>query len=179
MAKNDFTTNLERRSGMRRREDSLVCKELCRPIVLELDRRREMDRVDLDKRTRDRIADLDKRDEKIHHKLDEIHNCLGTKIPSKLFWRVVSGFGILVFVICGVGIAGTLWSIYGMVSEVKSEVQVVSVMVDNTAVDLKSHLNRAENKYDSFDKRLDQIEQGTTFFNFYNRQHKSETKPNP
>jgi len=173
--KNDL--NLDRRSGADRRE---ICSEVCKPIVLELDRRRDMDRIDLERRTKDKIIDLDKRDEKIHNKLDKIYTCLGAKIPSKLFWRVVSGFSIFIFVICGVGITGTLWSIYGMVSEVKAQIQVVSVTVDTTAVDLKSHLVRAEKKYDIFDSRLDKVEQGDTFFNFYNKQHgKNNTQQKP
>ena len=148
----------ERRSGDGRRK--MDCIQPCTPIVEELDKRdTKLEKI------------LENKDKEVHKKLDSIFTCLGTKIPSALFWRIVYGLGILVFVVGGAGIGGTLWGIYGMVSEVKTDVKVMGVTVNNTSIDLKSHMARASTKHDEFDSRLDDIEKGETFYNFYKKQH--------
>ena len=163
-----------RRNGMvdRRDEKLAICTQPCKPIVESLEK------IELKFE-----AEQKERDVEVHKKLDGIFACLADKIPSKLFWRVVYGLGILVFVVGGAGISGTLWSIYGnvlevkgSVLEVKGELAVMAVTVNNTSVNLRGHMDRAQNKNDIFDERLDSIEQGTTFFNFYNKQHEN---PNP
>ena len=75
-----------------------------------------------------------------------------------------------------IGIGGTLWDLKSTVSIIATDVKVMAVTVDNTSTDLKSHLTRAENKNDNFDERLDKIERGETYFNFYN---KGEMHPKP
>jgi len=163
-----------RRNGMvdRRDEKLAICTQPCNPIVESLGKIESKFEVE-----------QDERDIEVHKKLDGIYTCLADKIPSKLFWKVVYGLGILVFVVGGGGIAGTLWSIYGMVSDVKGtvievrgELAVMKVTVDRTALDVGSHITRAELKNDEFDRRLDNVEKGETFFNFYHKQHDN---PNP
>ena len=132
----------ERRSGKERRMDS-ICTQLCSPVVMELSRR----------------------EEKLDRKLDAIHECMGTKIPSKLFWKLAGGIAFIVFI----GIGGTLWDLQTSISVIATDVKVMKVTVSDTSDDLKSHLNRAERKNDRFDERLDKIEKGETYFNFHNK----------
>ena len=195
----------DRRSGLDRRIiPPQVCVEVCKPLVNELANRDVKLAIVLDKTVEKVKADITANDEKVksemkkmksemekignntHKKLDSISDCIKEKIPSKLFWRVVYGFSILIFGICGAGIVGTLWSIYGIISdvqikvvEVRGNLSAMSVTVQNTAENLKSHLIKADRKYDEFDHRLDKVEKGETFFNFYNKQHKDNKNSKP
>jgi len=142
-----------------------ICKEVCKPIIVELNSRDERLKTSL---------------EKFHQvltvKLDGIYTCLSSKIPSKLFWRVIGGFFTLVFGICGIGIAGTLWSIYGTVLEVNQKVEVMSVTVKNTREDLKYHLVRYEIQNRAIDERLDKVERGETYYRYHEKNEKEKKK---
>ena len=160
-----------------RHDEAPVCKkEVCKPIVLELNARDEKLKVELDKTAEKVKAELDSLMTKIHVKLDGIYSCLASKIPSRLFWRVIGGFFTLVFGICGVGIAATLWSIYGTVLEVNSKVDVLDVTVKSTAVDLKTHLIRYERKSDQVDARLNKVEQGETYYRYHEKTEKQKER---
>lgn len=168
---NNLSDEEDKRSGKDRRAmpptATVICTQPCQPIV------KSLDKIESELK-----SDQKDRDKEVHRKLDNIFSCLALKIPSKLFWRVIGGFFTLVFAIGGVTIAGTLWSIYGMVSEVKGDLKTISVTVARTASDVSTHIIRADNKNDNFDRRLDAIEQGKTFFNFYDKQHPPQQKEN-
>lgn len=134
----DRRTNVEDR-----RQNPPMCAQPCIPIVNE----------------------LDKRDSEVHTKLDNIYTCLGTKVPSKIFWRLATGVGIIVFI----GIGGTLWEMKSTISQIDTNVKVMTVTVNSTSQNLSSHITRADSKFDEFDERLDSIERGDTYFNFHNR----------
>jgi len=142
-----------------------VCKEVCKPIIVELNSRDERLKTSL---------------EKFHQvltvKLDGIYTCLSSKIPSRLFWRVIGGFFTLVFGICGIGIAGTLWSIYGTILEVNQKVEVMAVTVKNTREDLKYHLVRYEIQNRAIDERLDKVERGETYYRYHEKNEKEKKK---
>ena len=142
-----------------------VCKEVCKPIIVELNSRDERLKTSL---------------EKFHQvltvKLDGIYTCLSSKIPSRLFWRVIGGFFTLVFGICGIGIAGTLWSIYGTILEVNQKVEVMAVTVKNTREDLKYHLVRYEMQNRAIDERLDKVERGETYYRYHEKTEKEKRK---
>ena len=142
-----------------------VCKEVCKPIIVELNSRDERLKTSL---------------EKFHQvltvKLDGIYTCLSSKIPSRLFWRVIGGFFTLVFGICGIGIAGTLWSIYGTILEVNQKVEVMAVTVKNTREDLKYHLVRYEIQNRAIDERLDKVERGETYYRYHEKAEKEKKK---
>jgi len=142
-----------------------VCKEVCKPIIVELNSRDERLKTSL---------------EKFHQvltvKLDGIYTCLSSKIPSRLFWRVIGGFFTLVFGICGIGIAGTLWSIYGTILEVNQKVEVMAVTVKNTREDLKYHLVRYEIQNRAIDERLDKVERGETYYRYHEKTEKEKKK---
>ena len=151
------------------KERNPMCGEVCKPIVLELNRRDEKLKSELGKTAEKVKAELDKSQGTLHVKLDGIYTCLASKIPSKLFWRVVTGFSILVFGICGVGIAGTLWSIYGTVLQVNEKVAVMAVTLEHTSSNLKTHLIRYERKSDQVDARLNKVEQGETYYRYHEK----------
>ena len=149
----------DRRSGYERREMPPECKNPCDPIVKELNNRdEEFKKV------------IDNLDGRVHSKLDKIFTCLAEKIPSKLFWRIVFAGMTFVFIIIGGGVAGTFWALKNSISEIDTNVKVMAVTVNRTAEDMNTHIIRAEQKYDSFDQRLDSIERGDTYFNFHNRE---------
>jgi len=89
---------------------------------------------------------------------------------------VVGGFFTLAFGIGGVGIASTLWSIYGTVLEVNSKVDVMAVTVKDTREDLKYHLIRGEMQNIEIDKRLDKVEQGETYYRYHEKTEKEKRK---
>ena len=146
-------------------EETPICKEVCKPIIVELNSRDERLKTSL---------------EKFHQvltvKLDGIYTCLSSKIPSRLFWRVIGGFFTLVFGICGIGIAGTLWSIYGTILEVNQKVEVMAVTVKNTREDLKYHLVRYEIQNRAIDERLDKVERGETYYRYHEKNEKEKKK---
>ena len=142
-----------------------ICKEVCKPIIVELNNR--------DERLK---TTLEKSHQVLTVKLDGIYTCLSSKIPSRLFWRVIGGFFTLVFGICGLGIAGTLWSIYGTVLEVNQKVEVMAVTVKNTREDLKYHLVRYEMQNRQTDERLDKVEQGETYYRYHEKTEKEKRK---
>ena len=156
----------ERRNGKERRAmPPTVCNEVCKPIVVELDKRDEKMRVNLEKVV-----------EKIHIKLDGIYTCLASKVPSKLFWKIITGFSIFVFGICGAGIVGTLWSIYGTVLQVNEKVAVMAVTLDITSSNLKTHLIRDDLKNDQVDARLDKVEQGEIYYRYHDKTERQRKK---
>ena len=156
----------ERRNGKERRAmPPTVCNEVCKPIVVELDKRDEKMRVNLEKVV-----------EKIHIKLDGIYTCLASKVPSKLFWKIITGFSIFVFGICGAGIVGTLWSIYGTVLQVNEKVAVMTVTLDITSSNLKTHLIRDDLKNDQVDARLNKVEQGETYYRYHDKTERQKKK---
>jgi len=142
-----------------------ICKEVCKPIIVELNNR--------DERLK---TTLEKSHQVLTVKLDGIYTCLSSKIPSRLFWRVIGGFFTLVFGICGLGIAGTLWSIYGTVLEVNQKVEVMAVTVKNTREDLKYHLVRYEMQNRQTDERLDKVERGETYYRYHEKTEKEKRK---
>ena len=142
-----------------------ICKEVCKPIVVELNSR--------DERLK---TTLEKSHQVLTVKLDGIYTCLSSKIPSRLFWRVIGGFFTLVFGICGIGIAGTLWSIYGTILEVNQKVEVMSVTVKNTREDLKYHLVRYEMQNRAIDEPLDKVERGETYYRYHEKTEKEKRK---
>ena len=157
-------------------ERTPICSEVCRPIVIELNDRDDKLKVELDKTAEKVKAELDKTQSILHVKLDGIYTCLASKVPSRLFWRVVGGFFTLVFGICGIGIAGTLWSIYGTVLEVNNKVDVMAVTVKDTREDLKYHLIRGEMQNIEIDKRLDKVERGETYYRYHEKTEKEKRK---
>ena len=158
-----------------RHDEAPVCKkEVCKPIVLELNARDEKLKTELDKTAEKVKEELDKTLSTLHVKLDGIYTCLASKVPSKLFWKIITGFSILVFGICGVGIAGTLWSIYGTVLQVNEKVAVMAVTLENTSSDLKTHLIRYERKSDQVDARLNKVEQGETYYRYHDKTEKQK-----
>ena len=150
------------------------CGEVCKPIVLELNHRDEKLKAELDKTAEKVKEELDKTLITLHGKLDGIYTCLASKVPSKLFWKIITGFSIFVFGICGAGIVGTLWSIYGTVLEVNKKVAVMAVTLENTSSDLKTHLIRYERKSDQVDARLNKIEQGETYYRYHDKTEKQK-----
>ena len=170
-------TTEERRNGKERRAmPPEICGEVCKPIVLELNRRDDKLKVELEK-TADKVKEeLDKTQSTLHVKLDGIYTCLASKVPSKLFWKIITGFSILVFGICGAGIAGTLWSIYGTVLQVNEKVAVMAVTLENTSSNLKTHLIRYEWKSDQVDSRLNKVEQGETYYRYHDKTERQRKK---
>jgi len=158
-----------------RHDEAPVCKkEVCKPIVLELNARDEKLKTELDKTAEKVKEELDKTLSTLHVKLDGIYTCLASKVPSKLFWKIITGFSIFVFGICGAGIVGTLWSIYGTVLEVNKKVAVMAVTLENTSSDLKTHLIRYERKSDQVDARLNKVEQGETYYRYHDKTEKEK-----
>ena len=181
-------TTEERRNGKERRAmPPEICGEVCKPIVLELNRRDDKLKVELEK-TADKVKDeLNRKDEglkveldqtaiKLHTKLDGIYTCLASKVPSKLFWKIITGFSIFVFGICGAGIVGTLWSIYGTVLQVNEKVAVMAVTLDITSSNLKTHLIRDDLKNDQVDARLNKVEQGETYYRYHDKTERQKKK---
>jgi len=152
------------------------CGEVCKPIVLELNHRDEKLKAELDKTAEKVKEELDKTLSTLHVKLDGIYTCLASKVPSKLFWKIITGFSIFVFGICGAGIVGTLWSIYGTVLEVNKKVAVMAVTLENTSSDLKTHLIRYERKSDQVDARLNKVEQGETYYRYHEKTEKQKER---
>ena len=146
-----------------------ICGEPCKPIVNELNSRDDKLKLQLEKTAEQVKTELEKSQSIIHVKLDGIYTCLASKIPSRLFWRVVTMFSVLIFGICGAGIAGTLWSIYGTVLEVNKKVAVMAVTIENTSSNLKSYLIRYERKSDQVDGRLNKVEQGETYYRYHDK----------
>jgi len=146
-----------------------TCGEVCKPMVLELNRRDDKLKSELGKTAEKVKAELDKTQGLLHVKLDGIYSCLASKIPSRLFWRVMGGFFTLVFGICGIGIAGTLWSIYGTVLSVNNKVDVMAVTVKDTREDLKYHLVRYDMQGKTVNDRLNKIEIGETYYRYHDK----------
>ena len=157
-------------------ERTPICSEVCRPIVIELNERDDKLRVELDKTAEKVKTELDKTQSILHVKLDGIYTCLASKVPSRLFWRVVGGFFTLVFGICGLGIAGTLWSIYGTVLEVNNKVDVMAVTVMDTREDLKYHLVRYDVQGKIITERLNRVEQGETYYRYHDKTEKQKER---
>ena len=156
------------------KEKTPICGEVCRPIVVELNRRDDKLKSELDKTAETVKAELDRTQGILHGKLDGIYSCLAAKIPSRLFWRVMGGFFTLVFGICGIGIAGTLWSIYGTVLSVNNKVDVMAVTVKDTREDLKYHLVRYDMLGKTIDDRLNKIEIGETYYRYHEKSVQQE-----
>ena len=152
------------------------CGEVCKPIIMELNHRDEKLKTELDKTAEKVKEELDKTLSTLHGKLDGIYTCLASKVPSKLFWKIITGFSIFVFGICGAGIVGTLWSIYGTVLEVNKKVAVMAVTLENTSSDLKTHLIRYERKSDQVDARLNKVEQGETYYRYHEKTEKQKER---
>ena len=153
-----------------------ICKEVCKPIIVELNSRDEKLKTSLEKTAEKVRLEQEKTNQILTVKLDGIYTCLSSKIPSRLFWRVIGGFFTLVFGICGIGIAGTLWSIYGTVLEVNQKVEVMAVTVKNTREDLKYHLVRYEMQNRAIDERLDKVERGETYYRYHEKTEKEKRK---
>jgi len=114
------------------------------------------------------VAELNLRDDKMDKKLDALHKCLETKVPSKLFWKLAGGIATVVFI----GIGGTLWSLKSEVSEVLTIQRVNAVSLKYTAESLKDHLIEARKEGTELERRVDMIEQGKTYYNFHNKDNK-------
>lgn len=157
----------DRRSGLERRGLPPNCRQPCEPIVKVIEKR--------DASWKESLVKLES---EVHAKLDKIFTCLGTKIPSKLFWKLISAGAFFIFVVIGGSVAGTLWSLRSTIADIATDVKVMSVSVKLTANQMNQHVTRAEMKYDEFDKRLDSIERGETYFNFHDRDYLLK-KPRP
>ena len=148
---------------------SEICGEICKPIVIELNTRDEKLKIELERTAEKVKRELDRTQTSLHVKLDGIYLCLASKIPSRLFWRVIGAFFTLVFGICGLAIAGSLWSIYGKVLEVSTKVDVMAVTVTDTRENLKFHLVQYDIKGRIIDNRLNKIETGETYYRYHDK----------
>ena len=137
-----------------RREVDLVCKEVCKPIVVEFDKRNEKLKID-----------LDKRDEVFHERLDNLNKCMQDKIPSRLFWKLVGGAAVIIFI----GIGGALWEMKSSVADLSTCIKVMNVTVMDTSQLVKDHLLSTEEKFDRYEDRLDAIEKGETYYRYHEK----------
>jgi len=144
-----------------RREVDLVCNEVCKPIVIELDKRNEKLK-----------KDLDDRDKIFHERLDNLNKCMQDKIPSRLFWKLAGGAAIIIFI----GIGGALWEMKSSVAELSTNIKVMNVTVIANSQLVKEHTLSSNIKFNRYDDRLDAIERGDTFYRYYDKSQKPKRK---
>ena len=149
-------TTDDRGSGKERKMTPPICIQPCIPIVTELDKRGMLIKEAMTEEV-----------DKIHGKLDTIFTCLGTKVPSKLFWKLVGAF-----ILCFGPMLGFVWSIKSTVANIDTNIQVMAVTVNNNAKNLDIHVI----KRDVLEERINRIEKGETYFNFHNKNKLKRTE---
>lgn len=155
----------ERRANLERRDDPpITCERLCVPIVEEF---------------KIRDSEIKDRDKFLHEKLRKIFDCLERKVPSKLFYWVMSGvisagafFSIVV-------VGGTLWNLSDKTNLIATDIKVMNVTVEASSDALRSHIVATDVRFREQEVRIDKIEKGETYYQYHNREFVFKNKENP
>jgi len=153
-----MATNSERRSGKERRMEPPICKIPCKPIVDELSK------IEIELKN-----EVKERDEATHKKLDAMSKCIEDKVPSRLFWKLTGGASVMIFLVFG----AMMWDMKTSISDLDKNISVMAVSVNSNSESLKTHLDRSERTMEKIDERLDKIERGETYYNFYEKENAS------